>query len=41
VLIAGAGVGGLTVEVALQRRGIPCVIIEAAHQPAAINASVP
>jgi 2-polyprenyl-6-methoxyphenol hydroxylase-like FAD-dependent oxidoreductase len=40
VLIVGAGVGGLTAAVALQRRGIACTIIEAAPRPAAINASI-
>jgi len=40
VLIAGAGVGGLTAAVALQRRGIPYTIIEAAPRPTAINTSI-
>lgn len=40
VLIAGAGVGGLTTAVALQRRGIPWTIIEAAPRPTAINTSI-
>lgn len=38
MVIAGAGIGGLTAAVALQRRGIACTIIEAAPRPAAINA---
>jgi 2-polyprenyl-6-methoxyphenol hydroxylase-like FAD-dependent oxidoreductase len=39
VLIVGAGVGGLTAAVALQRRGIACTLIETAPRPAAINTS--
>lgn len=40
LLIVGAGVGGLTTAVALQRRGIPCTLIEAAPRPTAINTSI-
>jgi 2-polyprenyl-6-methoxyphenol hydroxylase-like FAD-dependent oxidoreductase len=40
VLIAGGGVGGLTTAVALQRRGIPWTLIEAAPRPTAINTSI-
>ncbi|WP_327256515.1 FAD-dependent monooxygenase [Streptomyces sp. NBC_01244] len=40
ILIAGAGIGGLTAAVALQRRGIACTIIEATPRPTAINASI-
>ncbi|MFF5010226.1 FAD-dependent monooxygenase [Streptomyces phaeochromogenes] len=40
VLIAGAGVGGLTAAVALQRRGISCTIIEAAPRPMAVSTSI-
>jgi 2-polyprenyl-6-methoxyphenol hydroxylase-like FAD-dependent oxidoreductase len=39
-VIAGAGIGGLTTAVALQRRGIPWTIVEAAPRPTAINASI-
>lgn len=39
-MIAGAGIGGLTAAVALQRRGIACTLIEAAPRPTAINASI-
>ncbi|MGW7196336.1 FAD-dependent monooxygenase [Streptomyces chryseus] len=40
IVIAGAGIGGLTAAVALQRRGIACTIVEAAPRPTAINASI-
>ncbi len=40
VIIAGAGIGGLTAALALARRGFRVVVLEAAHELAAIGAGI-
>ncbi len=40
VVIAGAGIGGLTAALALAQRGIQCVVIEKAPELAAVGAGV-